>query len=112
MPAFIQQSPIRPAVGWSESFFSISSPIGPSITFSMCGVSRNMNGRLNTFISGTIWPIGPTLMRAMASAPTWACSIISFSPPSCIEGNIWMLRRPWVAWSSFLPMRSTASTVG
>ena len=51
-------------------------------------------------------------MRAMASAPTCACSIISFSPPSCIDGYIWTLRRPLVACSSFLPMRTTASTVG
>ena len=71
-----------------------------------------MNGRLNTLSSGTIGPIGPTLMRAMASAPTCACSIISFSPPSCIDGYIWMLSRPLVACSSFLPMRTTASTVG
>ena len=28
------------------------------------------------------------------SAPTCACSIISFSPPSCIDGYIWMLSRP------------------
>ena len=33
----------------SESFLSSSSPIGPSITFSMCASSRNMKGRLNTF---------------------------------------------------------------
>ncbi|MGC4005489.1 MAG: hypothetical protein QM811_21175 [Pirellulales bacterium] len=26
-------------------------------------------------------------MRAYCSAPTWACSIISFSPPSCIGGK-------------------------
>ena len=78
----------------------------------MCALSRNMKGRLKTLSSGTIGPIGPTLMRAICRAPTWACSIISFSPPSCIEGYIWMLMRPWVAASSFLPMRTTASTVG
>ena len=71
-----------------------------------------MKGRLKTLSSGTSGPIGPTLMRAMASAPTWACSIISFSPPSCIDGYIWIDSRPLVAASSFLPMRSTASTVG
>ena len=57
-------------------------------------------------------PIGPTLMRAIASAPTCACSIISFSPPSCIDGKIWTLSRPSVACASFLPIHFTASTVG
>ena len=71
-----------------------------------------MNGRLKTLSSGTSGPIGPTLMRAMASAPTCACSIISFSPPSCIDGYICTLSRPPVAASSFLPSRTTASTVG
>jgi len=33
------------------------------------------------------------------------------SPPSCIEAYIWMLSRPPVAASSFLPMSSTACTV-
>jgi hypothetical protein len=51
-------------------------------------------------------------MRAICKAPTCACSIISFSPPSCMEGYIWMLMRPLLAASSFLPMRTTASTVG
>jgi len=51
-------------------------------------------------------------MRAICSAPTCACSIISFSPPSCMDGYIWIDRRPLVAASSFLPMRTTASTVG
>ena len=78
----------------------------------MCALSRNMNGRLKTLSSGTSGPMGPTLMRAICSAPTCACSIISFSPPSCIDGYIWMLMRPLVAVSSFLPMRTTASTVG
>ncbi len=80
-------------------------PISPSITFSMWATSRNTNGRLKTLNSGTSGPIGPTEMRAICSAPTWACSIISFSPPSCIDGNIWIERRPLVAASSFLPMR-------
>jgi len=67
---------------------------------------------LKTFSSSTIGPIGPTEMRAICSAPTCACSIISFSPPSCIDGNIWIDRRPLVAFSSFAPMRTIASTVG
>ena len=71
-----------------------------------------MKGRLKTLSSGTIGPMGPTLMRAMASAPTCACSIISFSPPSCMEGYICTLRRPLLAASSFLPICTTASTVG
>jgi len=54
----------------------------------------------------------PTLTRASCSAPTWACSIASFSPPSCIEAYIWMPSRPPVASGSFLPMSSTAATVG
>ena len=51
-------------------------------------------------------------MRAIWIAPTWACSIISFSPPSGIDGYIWIEMRPLVAVSSFLPMRTIASTVG
>src|SRR2546430_1976086 len=47
---------MRPAVGWSLSFLSISSPIGPSMTFSACVASRKTNGRLKTFGSG---PGGP-----------------------------------------------------
>jgi hypothetical protein len=35
-------------------------------------------------------------------APTWACSIASFSPPSCIEANIWTLSRPLVAFLELL----------
>ena len=54
----------------------------------------------------------PTEMRAICSAPTWACSIISFSPPSCIAGNICTDRRPPVAASSLAPIRTIASTVG
>ena len=91
---------------------SSSAPIGPSITFLMCASSRKMNGRLKTLRSSTTGPIAPTEMRAICSAPTWACSIISFSPPSCIDGYIWIEIRPLVAASSFLPMRTIASTVG
>ena len=55
---------------------------------------------------------GPVGIRANAIAPTCACSMASFSPPSCIDGYIWMESRPLVAFSSFLPMSSTATTVG
>ena len=78
----------------------------------MCASSLNTNGMLKTLSSSTIGPIGPTEMRAICSAPTCACSIISFSPPSCIDGNIWIVMRPLVAFSSLLPMRTIASTVG
>ena len=71
-----------------------------------------MNGRLKTLSSSTIGPIGPTEMRAICSAPTCACSIISFSPPSCMAGNIWIESRPFVCATSFLPIRTIASTVG
>ena len=67
---------------------------------------------LKTLTSGTTGPIAPSEMRAIWIAPTWVCSIISFSPPSCIAGNIWSLMRPLVAASSFLPMLSIATTVG
>ncbi len=78
----------------------------------MCGMSRNTNGMLKTFTSGTTGPIGPSEVRSTWIAPTWVCSIISFSPPSTLLGNIWNLMRPLVAASSFLPMFSTATTVG
>jgi hypothetical protein len=83
-------------------FSSSSVPIGPSITLRMCASSRKMNGMLKTFSSSTTGPSAPTEMRAICSAPTCACSIISFSPPSCIEGYIWMLMRPFVAASELL----------
>ena len=65
----------------------------------VCGIHTGGADRLTFFIGSglagvagvgltLIGPIGPTLMRAMASAPTCACSIISFSPPSCIDGYI------------------------
>ncbi len=47
---------------------SNSSPIGPSITFCMCAVLRNRNGRLNTLSSWITGPSAPTLMRAMERA--------------------------------------------
>src|SRR6266478_3989720 len=78
----------------------------------MCAVLRNRNGRLKTLRSSITGPSAPTLTRAIWMAPTWACSIASFSPPSCIAANICTLNRPLVAFSSFLPRFSTATTVG
>src|SRR5260370_31212493 len=78
----------------------------------MCAVLRNRNGRLKTLRSSITGPSAPTLTRAIWMAPTWACSIASFSPPSCIAANICTLNRPLVAFSSFLPRFSTAATVG
>ncbi len=91
---------------------SISWPIGPSITARMCAGSRKTNGMLNTFTSGTTGPTGPSDVRSSWIAPTCVCSIISFSAPSTLPGNIWNLMRPFVAASIFLPMLSTAATVG
>ena len=111
VPASIQPSPTRRAE-LLVSLSSISAPIGPSITLRICASSLNTNGMLKTLNSSTIVPIGPTEMRAICSAPTCACSVISFSPPSCIDGNICSLYLPLVAFSSLLPMRTSASTVG
>src|SRR5664279_6107984 len=102
----------RPAFGLLVTLSISSWPIGPSITFCMCSVLRNRYGMLKTLRSSTTGPRAPTLTRANWIAPTCACSIASFSPPSCIDGYIWMDRRPLVAFSSFLPMFSTATTVG
>ena len=44
-------------------------------------------------MSSTTGPSAPTETRAKAMAPTCACSIASFSPPSCIDGYIWTLSR-------------------
>ena len=82
------------------------------MTSRMCASLRNTNGMLNTLTSGTTGPIGPSEVRRIWIAPTWVCSIISFSPPSTPPGNIWSLRRPLVAASSFLPMFSIATTFG
>ena len=78
----------------------------------MCDSLRKTNGMLNTFTSGTTGPTGPSEVRRIWIAPTWVCSIISFSPPSTLPGNIWNLMRPLVAASSFLPMFSMATTLG
>ena len=67
---------------------------------------------LNTFTSGTTVRTGPSDVRRILMAPTCVCSIISFSPPSTPPGKVWILRRPLVAASSFLPMFSTATTLG
>ena len=67
---------------------------------------------LKTLTSGTTGPTGPSDVRRIWIAPTWVCSIISFSPPSTLPGNIWNLMRPLVAASMRLPMFSTATTVG
>ena len=90
----------------------ISSPIGPSMTLRMWASSRNTNGMLKTLTSGTTEPTGPSEMRAIWIAPTWACSIISFSPPSTMFGNICSLSRPLVALSSFSPRCCIATTLG
>ena len=66
---------------------------------------------LKMFTSGTTEPTGPSDVRRIWIAPTWACSIISFSPPSTLLGNICSLYLPLVAASSFLPRFSTATTV-
>ena len=112
VPASIQPRPTRRELGAAVIFSMSSTPMGPSITLRMWPSSRKTNGRLKTFSSSTMVPTGPTLTREIWSAPTWVCSSISFSPPSCIEGYIWMLMRPLLAVSNFLPMRTTASTVG
>ncbi|MCY1539443.1 hypothetical protein D9M68_750300 [compost metagenome] len=91
---------------------SRSSPTAPSITLRMWAMSRNTKGMLNTSTSGTTGPITPSEMRASWIAPSWACSTASFSWPSTAPGNICTLMRPLVAASSFLPMLSTAATVG
>jgi hypothetical protein len=52
---------------------------------------------LKTLRSSTTGPNARTLTRASYKAPTWACSIASFSTPSCIEAYIWMLSRSPVA---------------
>ena len=67
---------------------------------------------LTTLISSTIGPMEPALTRSIWIAPICVCSMVSFSPPSCIEGNIWTESRPLVAASSFLPRFSVATTVG
>ncbi len=67
---------------------------------------------LTTLMSSTIGPIDPTLTRSIWIAPIWVCSMVSFSPPSCMDGNIWTESRPLVAASSFLPRFSVAATVG
>jgi hypothetical protein len=111
VPASIQPRPTRRAE-LLVSLVSSSSPIGPSITLRICASSLNTKGMLKTFSSSTMVPIGPTEMRAIWSAPTCACSVISFSPPSCIDGYICTLYLPLVAFSSLLPRRTMASTVG
>ncbi len=60
-------------------------------------MSRNTNGMLKTLTSGTIGPSGPSETRAIWIAPTWVCSIIDFSSPSTLPGNIWNVMRPLVA---------------
>src|SRR5713226_7215254 len=50
--------------GLSVTLSSIAWPIGPSMTFSICSVLRNRNGRLNTLRSATTGPSAPTLTRA------------------------------------------------
>ena len=110
-PPSIQPSPTRregPLVTLSSS----SCPIGPSMTLRMCAMSRNTKGMLNTSTSGTTGPMTPSEMRAIWIAPSWVCSTASFSWPSTAPGNICTLMRPLVAASSFLPMFSTATTVG
>src|SRR6516165_10146916 len=77
--------PTRCVFGLSVTLSSSSWPIAPSIILSMCAVSRNRNGRLKTLRSSTTGPNAPTLTRASCKAPTCACSIASFSPPSCID---------------------------
>ena len=67
---------------------------------------------LTTLISSTIGPIVPALTRNSWMAPIWVCSMVSFSPPSCMDGYICTERRPLVAASSFLPRFSVATTVG
>ena len=72
----------------------------------------NTKGMLTTLMSSTIGPIAPALTRSIWIAPIWVCSMVSFSPPSCADGNICTDSRPLVAASSFLPRLSTAATVG
>src|SRR6516162_2563403 len=109
---------IHPAQSDEAGFFvrvtlsRSSVPMAPSITFCICAVLRNKNGRLNTLRSSITGPMAPTLTRAICKAPTCACSMASFSPPSCIEPNICTVSRPLVACLSFLPKLSTAATVG
>ncbi|MNT50174.1 hypothetical protein D3C72_1870790 [compost metagenome] len=91
---------------------SSSSPMAPSITARIWSWLRNTKGMLNTFTSGTTVPTGPSEVRRMLMAPNCVCSIISFSPPSTPPGKVWIFRRPLVAASSFLPMFSTATTLG
>ena len=67
---------------------------------------------LTTLMSSTIGPSVPALTRNNWIAPIWVCSIVSFSPPSCIDGYIRTESRPLVAASSFLPRFSVATTVG
>ena len=67
---------------------------------------------LMTLMSSTIGPIVPTLTRDIWIAPICVCSMVSFSPPSCIDGYIWIDSRPCVASESFLPRFSVAATVG
>src|SRR6516165_9272947 len=80
--------PTRPAFWLLVTLPSSSWPIGPSITFCMCAVLRNRKGRLKTLRSSITGPSAPTLTRANWMAPIWACSMASFSPPSCIAANI------------------------
>src|SRR4029077_12901718 len=53
-----------------------------------------MNGSRKTLSSSTTGPSAPTETRAICSAPTCACSIISFSPPSCICGYLCSVSPP------------------
>jgi hypothetical protein len=45
----------------------------------MWAMLRNTKGMLKTLTSGTTGPTGPSEVRRIWIAPTWVCSIISFS---------------------------------
>ena len=82
------------------------------MTARMCASLRNTKGMLKTLTSGTTGPAGPSEVRRIWMALTWVCSIIVFSEPSTLFGNICILYLPLVAASNFLPRFSMAATVG